>query len=110
MFKTLVFGLVILFASQSIAKDFVIDFTATWCGPCQSMKPALRSKQFKDALEKRNADFYEIDIDRMPEYAKMWEVTTIPCVVLGKVENGETKEIRRVVGSRSLNQLIKFLE
>lgn len=43
-------------------RKVVIDFTATWCGPCRSMKPTL-----KECSEKyTDVDFVEIDVDELP--------------------------------------------
>jgi len=64
--------------------DFLY-FTASWCGPCQRMKPVIKE------VEKTGLKFTTVDIDKFPDVAKKFSVTSIPCFI-----NKKTKE--RVVG------------
>ena len=62
----------------------VVDFSATWCGPCKMLAPVLETVSEKLAGK---ADFYNIDVDEAPELAAAYQVNSVPCVVLMK--NGE---------------------
>jgi thioredoxin 1 len=64
-------------------KNYLIYFTATWCGPCQSQKPII--EQIK-ATGKHKVHI--VDIDNDPKAASSWGVTIVPTVAVvreGKV-------------------------
>ncbi|MDE5658827.1 MAG: thioredoxin fold domain-containing protein [Muribaculaceae bacterium] len=56
----------------------IIDFNATWCGPCKQFAPI-----FEAAAEKYagNIEFRSVDVDREPELAEKYGVQSIPMVV-----------------------------
>ncbi len=62
----------------------VVDFSATWCGPCQMLAPVL--EQVSSSLGDR-VDFYNVDVDDAPELAGKYKVQSVPCLILMK--NGE---------------------
>jgi len=78
--------------------NVLLDFTATWCGPCQQMSPIISK------LERAGLPIRKVDIDQEPELAERFNVKTIPCFVL--VANG--KEIERV-GKTTEKQLRSML-
>lgn len=56
-------------------------FTATWCGPCQSLKRTLwADADVEAALRKRSA--VKIDIDAHPELARRYSVEAVPTFIL----------------------------
>lgn len=57
----------------------VIDFNATWCGPCKMFAPV-----FEEAAEvnKEKAHFISVDVDNDPATASLFEFSGIPCVVV----------------------------
>ncbi|MGM9872572.1 MAG: thioredoxin domain-containing protein [Muribaculaceae bacterium] len=58
----------------------VLDFNATWCGPCQEFKPV-----FKAAAQKyTDVNFISIDVDQMPNTSDAWEISAIPTVIFIK--------------------------
>ena len=69
-------------ALQSAAA--VVDFSATWCGPCRMLAPVVESVSEKLAGK---VDFYNVDVDEAPELAMAFRVNSVPCLVLMK--NGE---------------------
>lgn len=57
----------------------LVDFTATWCGPCKMMKPVL------EELHKRMNDkirIIKIDIDQSPAAANAYQVQSVPTLLL----------------------------
>ncbi|CCH59572.1 hypothetical protein TBLA_0B07550 [Henningerozyma blattae CBS 6284] len=72
-------------------KLIVVDFYATWCGPCKMVSPMVE----KFSQEYTQADFYKIDVDLVPEAAQNNEVTAMPTFLFFK--NG--REISRIVGA-----------
>lgn len=56
----------------------IVDFYADWCGPCKMLSPTM------DQLAKEYAgkiDFYKIDIDKEPELAQVFQVSSIPALL-----------------------------
>ena len=53
----------------------VLNFTASWCGPCQMFAPTLE----KIAIDKLSLlKVYKIDIDKTPELAALFEIKSVP--------------------------------
>jgi thioredoxin 1 len=78
---------VVLHANELV----LVDFWATWCGPCRTLAPAL------DELARElagRARVVKVDVDEHPELAREYEIASIPCLVIFR--NG--KEARRMVG------------
>ena len=62
----------------------VVDFSATWCGPCRMLAPVV------EALSEEYAgkvDFYNVDVDECGALAMEYRVQSVPCLVLMK--NGQ---------------------
>lgn len=59
-------------------KPAIIDFYATWCGPCKATAPIV-----ENLAEEYNGkiDFYKIDIDAQPELASLFDVSSIPSIL-----------------------------
>lgn len=60
-------------------KPVLIDFFATWCGPCQMLGPIL--KQVKDSLGER-ISIIKIDVDKNQEIASVYQVRGVPTMML----------------------------
>ncbi|RCV40415.1 hypothetical protein SEVIR_9G050800v4 [Setaria viridis] len=73
------------------AKLAVIYFSASWCGPCRFIEPAL--KQMASTFA--DVEFIKIDVDELAEVAGEWKVEAMPTFIL--VKRG--KEVSRVVGA-----------
>ncbi|MDA1288621.1 MAG: thioredoxin [Flavobacteriia bacterium] len=61
----------------------LIDFFATWCGPCKMMSPIL------DQLKKRSGNkvrILKVDVDKNPKIAASYQVRGVPTLVLMKSE------------------------
>ncbi|KAI3894281.1 hypothetical protein MKX03_001828 [Papaver bracteatum] len=70
----------------------VIDFTATWCGPCKFMAPVFSelSERFPDAI------FVKIDVDELPDVSREFGVQAMPTFILLK----QGKEVDKIVGAK----------
>lgn len=62
----------------------LVDFFATWCGPCQMLLPVL--KQVKDSLGER-VTILKIDVDKNQELATQFQVRSVPTLIL--FQNGK---------------------
>ena len=71
-------------AEAKLSPVAVVDFNATWCGPCRMLAPVL--EQLSESYAGK-VDFYALDVDEEPELAAQYGVQSIPCVVL--LKNGE---------------------
>ncbi len=60
-----------------VDKVTILDFTATWCGPCQRLKPVFHAA----AAKYPDAHFYSVDDDNNPETVKAYGIQGIPTVV-----------------------------
>ncbi|KAF9172410.1 hypothetical protein BGX21_003451 [Mortierella sp. AD011] len=82
-------------------KLVVVDFFATWCGPCKTLAPVL------EGLEKKHAStiFAKVDVDSAQDCASKYEVNAMPTVVFFK----SSSEVGRVVGANvgEIQALIK---
>ncbi|CAR28335.1 hypothetical protein ZYGR_0R00700 [Zygosaccharomyces rouxii] len=72
-------------------KLVVVDFFATWCGPCKMISPMVE----KFSNEYSQADFYKVDVDQVPEVAQKNEVSSMPTFILFK----DGKQVAKVVGA-----------
>ncbi len=74
----------------------LLDFTASWCGPCQRMAPVV------EQLIAMGYPVRKVDIDREPALAKRFGIQAVPTFVM--LVNG--REAKRMVGGASLDDLI----
>ena len=75
----------------------VIDFFATWCGPCKVLSPVVEqaSEEFSDVA------FYKVDIDEEMELAQKYQVMSVPTLLLLK----EGEIVNKSVGSIPIERL-----
>ncbi len=59
----------------------VLDFNATWCGPCKMLAPVLET--VSEELEGK-ANFYSVDTDENPDLAREYGIMNIPALVVLK--------------------------
>lgn len=70
-------------AFEAVKQDDIalVDFSATWCGPCKMLAPVL--DQLSQSYEGK-VNFYKVDVDESPDLAAQFNVMSVPCVVLLK--------------------------
>lgn len=83
-------------------KPVLVDFFATWCGPCQMLSPTL--KQVKDQLGER-VSIIKIDVDKNPEIAETYRVRGVPTMML--FQNGV--QLWRQSGVLSKDEIVKTI-
>lgn len=78
----------------------VVDFFATWCGPCKMIAPLLD----KFSTEYSQAKFIKVDVDEFSEIAQEYEVSSMPTVIFFK--GGQV--VNKVIGANpaALKQVI----
>ncbi|GGD24279.1 thioredoxin [Flavobacterium orientale] len=83
-------------------KPVLVDFFATWCGPCQSLSPIL--KEVKDSLGE-TISIIKIDVDKNQSLAAQYQVKGVPTMLL--FQNG--KQLWRQSGVLSKQQLLQII-
>ncbi len=83
-------------------KPVLIDFFATWCGPCKMLSPILR--EVKDSLGDR-VSIIKIDVDKNQQIASQYQVRGVPTMIL--FQNG--KQLWRQSGVLTKEEIIKTI-
>ncbi|WP_296683780.1 thioredoxin [Flavobacterium sp.] len=83
-------------------KPVLVDFFATWCGPCQMLAPIL--KEVKSNLGER-ISIIKIDVDKNQAVAAQYQVRGVPTMIL--FQNG--KQLWRQSGVLSKEDIIKVI-
>lgn len=78
----------------------LVDFWATWCGPCKMIAPVLEELAGEKAGELTVA---KLDVDANPETARSFNVVSIPTLILFK--DGEP--VKRIVGAKGKAALLR---
>lgn len=81
----------------------LVDFTATWCGPCKMMKPVLEELHQRKGEQLR---IIKIDIDQSPAAAQAYQVQSVPTLILFQ----KGKQLWRQSGLMQVNSLEKLID
>lgn len=87
---------------KALSGTVLVDFSASWCQPCQQMGKLLESME---AEYQGQIEFVKMDVDACQEVANDLGIRSIPTLVLMK--NGEPSAI--LVGSQSKGKIEAFL-
>lgn len=79
----------------------LLDFWATWCGPCRMIAPVLE----EIAAERTDVKVCKVDVDEQGELAAQYKIASIPTLLVFK--NGEITN--KAVGAMPKSELLKLL-
>ena len=79
----------------------LVDFYATWCGPCRMLRPILDS-----IAEDKTKNIVSIDVDEAENLAREYGIMSIPCLILFQ----DGKEIDRTIGLKSKSEIERMLK
>lgn len=80
----------------------LVDFFATWCGPCKMLAPVL--EQFAES--ETNVKVVKVDVDEEPDLAMRFGISSIPTLLVFK----DGKLADKQIGYRSLEQLKQMVK
>ena len=84
-------------------KVAVVDFNATWCGPCRMLAPVLEALSEEMAGK---ASFYAMDVDDNPDIAQQFGISSIPYVAVFR----DGKKVDEQIGFVPQPHLKAFIE
>ncbi|CAN5902892.1 trypsin-like peptidase domain-containing protein [soil metagenome] len=73
---TLILAFIAVPAPETARGPAILDFTASWCGPCKQLRPEI------EALRNKNYPIRTIDVDEQPELAKRYEISSVPALII----------------------------
>lgn len=83
-------------------RPVLVDFHATWCGPCKAMAPVL--EEFKRTVGER-ARVIKVDVDRNAAVAQAYRVQGVPTLILFK-QGRQVWRASGVIGAAQLAQAV----
>ena len=83
-------------------KNVLVDFWASWCGPCKMLAPTI------EAIAEENHSFKvgKVNVDDEPDLAEAYGISSIPTLILFK----DGKAADMLVGLRSKDEIVKWAE
>lgn len=87
---------------ELIKDKVVVDFFATWCGPCKMLGPVFEEV----SNEVKDIKFIKVDIDKHEDLCRKYKVMSVPTLIL--FDNG--KELKRSIGFIPKDRLKEFIK
>jgi len=81
----------------------LVDFYATWCGPCSMQAEVLNKMQTSRSL---NFDIVKVNVDEAPELASKYKIQSIPTLMIFKRNN----LVKTLVGYTEEDEILKIIE
>lgn len=79
----------------------LVDFYATWCGPCKMLMPIL-----EEIDKELDIEILEVDVDKYDDLARSFGIMSIPTLMLYK----EGEIVKKNVGMMDKTSLIKWIK
>lgn len=86
-------------------KPAVIDFFATWCGPCKALSPVLEEISAEYAGK---VDIYKVDIDKEEPLLEMFDIRSVPTLIFVPMK-GSPERAMGVMAKDRLRELLDEL-
>ncbi len=96
---SLLLALIVTSAADTSGDPVLLDFQASWCGPCQKMRPAV------EKLERAGYPIRSVDVDQSPDLKKRYNVESVPTFL---VVDANGRALARTSGYMPASQLAAF--
>ncbi len=83
-------------------KTVLLDFWATWCGPCQMVSPLVE----EIATENSEIKVGKVNVDEQPELAQSFRIESIPTLVVIK----DKKTTNKAIGAMPKSEILAMLD
>lgn len=80
----------------------IVDFNATWCGPCKMLAPVLEEL----SGEMSDVDFFGVDVDENPVLSVNYSIHSVPTLILFK----DGLEVDKMIGFTPKEELKEWIE
>ena len=85
-------------------KLVLVDFWATWCGPCKMLAPIL--EEVSEEIDANEIEIVKLDIDQNVKLARKFGVMSVPTVVAFK----DGKGVLKAVGARPKEDILTLID